>query len=319
MIVVGGTYAEICDTPARPRADDLPLLGSGVRASVALRRIAPATELRSAVEDESAIIADAMLGGLQLRGEWVARTGPVAFRYFTPLSSPTINGRQAKAAQIEVDGESVLVFGMIEAEPPRVRARSLTIDPQQPRDLVNLGLEAVRADRLAIVLNRAEASGLTRTSDARQAAALILQRYPVDAAVVKMGAVGALVCTAGSLVVVGPCPTPTVFPVGSGDVFSAAFAWAWGDIGRDPVDAAHFASLATAQWCGSSDAIPGIDTGQAIPELPPLEGSTPRTTSPPRSSASASGGWSNSFGTQFATWGRTSSLPCMMLVEADRR
>jgi nucleoside 2-deoxyribosyltransferase len=43
-----------------------------------------------------------------------------------------------------------------------------------------------------------------------------------------------------------------VFPIGSGDVFTACFAWAWGENGQDPVEAAHTASLGAAQWCGSA-------------------------------------------------------------------
>lgn len=276
MIVVGGTYAEICRTPARPREEDLPLLGSGVRAVVALRRVSPAVELRSACDESSLVTASSMLGGLQLRGEWVQRTGPVAFNYFTPLSSPTIDGRQARiASPIEADADTVLVFGMVETEPPKVRTRSLTVDPQQPRDLVNLGLSSMRADRSAVVLNQAEATALAQTSDPKQAASLIRDQYAVDVVVVKLGAIGALVCTGASLVPVGPCPTPIVYPIGSGDVFSAAFAWAWGEDGRDPVEAAHFASMAAAQWCGSPDHIPALDPERVIPELPMSNSSGP--------------------------------------------
>jgi hypothetical protein len=70
------------------------------------------------------------------------------------------------------------------------------------------------------------------------------------AVVVKAGAAGALVVTAEGTVGVAPLPTDAVFPIGSGDVFTAAFAIAYFE-GNDPVTAARIASERTAGYCAT--------------------------------------------------------------------
>lgn len=67
--------------------------------------------------------------------------------------------------------------------------------------------------------------------------------------VVKNGVEGATVVTAGRTGLVPSFVTPTVFPIGSGDVFSAAFAAEWAVRGTDPFEAARLASAATARYC----------------------------------------------------------------------
>jgi nucleoside 2-deoxyribosyltransferase len=69
--------------------------------------------------------------------------------------------------------------------------------------------------------------------------------------VVKCGAMGAVVHRSGSSTTIGAFQTKSVFPIGSGDVFAAGFAWAWGERGMDAVQATRVGSLAAARWCGS--------------------------------------------------------------------
>ena len=68
--------------------------------------------------------------------------------------------------------------------------------------------------------------------------------------VVKDSARGCMVLTGpgSSITRVGPYPTRSVWPLGSGDVFAAGYAWAWGK-GADPVEAARVASSSAAWWC----------------------------------------------------------------------
>jgi len=73
------------------------------------------------------------------------------------------------------------------------------------------------------------------------------------AVVVKDGARGCLVLTGdgdGILTRVGAYPTRSVWPLGSGDVFAAAYAHAW-DQGAEPVEAARIASSSAAWRCGT--------------------------------------------------------------------
>jgi len=63
-------------------------------------------------------------------------------------------------------------------------------------------------------------------------------------------------------------PTPSVWKIGSGDVFSAEFAYAWAVEGKNPVSAAHQASLQTAYY--SEYPVLPIRPGIKAEELPKL-------------------------------------------------
>lgn len=269
MIILGGTYREYCDSPKWPQPDGPPLVGSAVRAALSLRGLVPNLELRSAIDSESRMLAETTLGAFGIRGTWADRSAPVAFRYFTPLSAPVVDGRLSRSAPIVAEDETVLAYGMIENCRLSVKAKTLVFDPQQPRDTTLPDLSDVHYDRLAIVGNRSEIRALGATQDVVCAARNTRALYGAEVVVVKLGAVGALVCTADGEITVGPRPTPTVFPIGSGDVFSAAYSWAWGVDGRDPVASARLASLASAQWCGGSSFYAPFDISLEIPELVP--------------------------------------------------
>jgi hypothetical protein len=75
--------------------------------------------------------------------------------------------------------------------------------------------------------------------------------YGAEVVVVKDSCRGCLVVTRDAAPIrVSPHPTPSVWPLGSGDVFAAGFAYAWG-IGADPAEAARVASNSAAWWCGT--------------------------------------------------------------------
>jgi hypothetical protein len=76
-----------------------------------------------------------------------------------------------------------------------------------------------------------------------------------EAVVVKRGAWGCTVVArdgAGDLTVthIGARPTPRVWPIGSGDVFAAAFAHGL-SVGASPVEAGNVGSNAAAWWCST--------------------------------------------------------------------
>ena len=250
MIVVGGTYAETCCKPTIRN-----VVGSGIRAAGVLAGIAPDTVFHTAVDDQMAEIARATAAGLGLNAEWTTRTEPVAFTYYTPLSSPSIDGRSSVTKRpIEAEAEAALVFGMVEAV-PKVKARKLVFDPQQPRELKDLEISNLTAEELVIVANATETRNLGRDADLRTAASNLLASSGAKAVVTKGGAWGALVTTESGQEAVGPHPTPRVSPIGTGDVFAAALAWAWGTQGADTVEAARVASGVVAAWT-STETLP---------------------------------------------------------------
>lgn len=242
MIVVGGVYREQCAWPPR----DL-LMGSGLRAAAALsgsRKI----HLHSAVDEGTKQEAIYTAGGYGLSLTSVTRSEPVGFEYYTPVSDPAIDGRMATVdGELLAVGDAALVFGMIECE-PTVDADRLVLDPQQPRDLAELKLDALSFNELAVCANAAETIQVGRRKSLRAAARSLLRSSGARVVVTKCGAIGALVTTARAQHEVGPFPSERVWPLGTGDVFAAGFAYGWASRRLPPLRAARLASAAASIW-----------------------------------------------------------------------
>jgi hypothetical protein len=141
------------------------------------------------------------------------------------------------------------MFGMIEAT-ATADVERLVFDPQQPKDLGRPDLSALKADHLALVANAAETQLMTGEADLAEAATRLLESTPAEVVVTKRAARGSLVTTADGQEEVGVWPTEQVWPIGSGDVFAAGFAWAWAQEHTDPLQAARVGSHLASQWCG---------------------------------------------------------------------
>jgi nucleoside 2-deoxyribosyltransferase len=246
MIVVGGFYEERCANPSDRRSR-----GSGLRATASLAALTSDLTLVAAVEPDARLEAEAVAGGLGVTAEWVERSERVRFNYFTPLSAPLVDGSMSRVAEpVNREDHVILAFGMIESPLGgfELSAESLILDPQQPRDLLRLDLGRLRFGRLAIVANIAETLALGEGRDLKAAAAALRREYGADVVVTKWGARGTLITHQSGQEVVGPFPTRSVWPIGTGDVFAAGFSWAWGEQEQDPVEAARFAGRCVADW-----------------------------------------------------------------------
>jgi hypothetical protein len=248
MIVVGGSYSEGCIRPADRR-----LRGSGLRAAIALRRVVPDVLLQTSVSDSEAVEFDAVTGAFGINAHVVRRDSPVTFNYFTPLSPPAIDGMDARLlGPISATDEVVLRFGMLERDQHvEMSCATLVLDPQGETRALPIG--EPRHERLAIVANEREIRRLGDSVDTTRAAGVLLETTKAEAIVVKSGARGVRVLTSQGQVLVGPRPTQQVHPIGSGDVFSASFAWAFGIKGADAVEAARVASAYTSQVVSALD------------------------------------------------------------------
>jgi nucleoside 2-deoxyribosyltransferase len=256
VIVAGGTYDEIVVTP-----DSRDLMGSGMRAAAALRHRAEtvhlATAWDSSIAEEASLVAAAV--GVST-GTVVERTERVGFRYSTPVSAPAVNGPSASVTEKPLLADStVLMFGLVEAPTGafNVDADILVLDPQKPRDTGALVTEGVSSRRLIVVANDTEVRKLGGGSSTMDAAEGLLHKRPdIEAVITKRGAVGSLVTVRNRLGVthhsVGAHPTTRVWPIGSGDTFSAGVAHAL-DSGADIVEAARVGSAAAAHWCSTRD------------------------------------------------------------------
>jgi nucleoside 2-deoxyribosyltransferase len=246
VIVVGGTYEEICHDPATTD-----LIGSGQRAAIALKSVLrDDLKLITAIDEANRVEAETLAGGVGLEVEMRERSEPVGFVYSTPLSAPLVNGPNANAEEITVEGDLALVFGMIEAH-QRLAARTLILDPQQPKDLAPLQRKEIKAERLAIVANMAETRALSGLRIPEEAGRHLRELLNAEVVITKAGARGALVTSQEYQEWIGPYPTTSVWPIGSGDVFAAGFAWAWGTESATPLEAARVGSSAAAHWCAS--------------------------------------------------------------------
>ena len=243
MIVVGGVYHELCRDPFHDE-----LFGSGVRAAYALSNAQTPGQLHSVATAAEAELVKAM--GIAL--SHVERLAPVRFMYDTPVSRPIhdYRGTATSTVNLHAEGDSVLVFGMVDAN-PSVKARRLVVDPQSP-GLTNLKDHIdFSAEELVIVANRREILGLAggTPGSIEEATKEVRRKYSAEAVVAKCGPRGAVLVDDTGISLVDPYPTQDVWPIGSGDVFSAVFAWYWGEQGESPFEAARRASMATATWC----------------------------------------------------------------------
>ena len=150
------------------------------------------------------------------------------------------------ADYLEVTADSVLRYGMLEAEAV-VHGGTVVYDPQSPFRPQRFTDNGSTAERLAIVANRQEAAQMAGTSNLNEAGMRL--REQADVVVIKDGSDGAMVFENASSCQVPVFRTRPTFSIGSGDIFSAVFAFEWMVNSVRPDEAAHLASLATAWYC----------------------------------------------------------------------
>jgi len=246
MIVIGGTYREICKEPA---VDNL--YGSGLRAAFAISRGCDLLQFVSIVDSEDKKEVEALASSFGFTAKLRERGYPIQFYYEVPISPPRILTPYPiimTPERIDCSGEAVLAFGMLESSID-VHADRLVLDPQGLRPITEQ--VSWSANHLAIVGNRNEISRMSTNHgglDIEQCAKKVRERFKADVLVVKCGALGSIVVDSATVSHIGVFPTGKVNPLGSGDVFSAVFAYYWGKCRCTAIEAARLASKATAAW-----------------------------------------------------------------------
>lgn len=259
--VVGGVYIELC---LQPRWDQL--YGSAGRAARALSTTSAAVTLHTYTDQQNhrLLVALAKSWNVALVVSSVATA--TSFRYVHPLSVPTIVPApyvRPLASPLRIAGNVVLRFGILEGDAV-VNGDRVVYDPQSAHNPVAFSANGSTAKTLAIVANANEVRRLsaTQTQDLETAARLLLNRDGATVVVVKRGSKGALVVTSTATAEVSAYHGASVFSIGSGDIFAAAFTRFWGLDEMDPTEAADLASRATARYCESRD--PTIPTVQDL-------------------------------------------------------
>jgi nucleoside 2-deoxyribosyltransferase len=242
--IVGGAYLERCQMP-----DWSQFFGSGLRAAAAVSGGAAKITLHTYVSDAQRALLDSISATFQIEVAGFKSPGVFEFDYRHPLAPPveTLTDKGVyELPPLEVTGERILVFGMLEGV-PIIQGKHVVYDPQSPLDPVPFHQNGSEAKHLAVVANWSEAQRLSGENDIESAGKKMLATC--DVVVIKRGPLGAYVFTENQIETVPAYKTRHVFPIGSGDVFSAMFAYAWIVEQKDPREAANFASLATALYC----------------------------------------------------------------------
>lgn len=268
MKVIGGFYREVMLSPAHQA-----YLGSGLRAAAALASIAQGIELHAYVSEAEIADYEAVCATYGVRAHHHQRAVPIGFSYAHGCSRPVLEPdirEIPRETPFDVSGDAVLRFGFLEGSSV-VKAKRAVYDPQSeiaPEPFLKNGSTA---KHWAIVLNIAEAEAFTGTTDPLKASRRLLKEHGCEVAVLKSGARGALVATLNSQDWVPAHRTPSVFPLGSGDIFSATFAWHWAARRAAPLTAAAKASRATAFYCANRYLPLPLDVDRQAKKYPPSE------------------------------------------------
>jgi hypothetical protein len=269
ITVVGGTYREIC---LNPRWNHL--RGSGVRAAAAISKLIATipddiVELKTWASGEDLPELDKFRKACDFPVKILSRPQTIEWQYDHSLSTPRLFPAQQKIVRapdvsLRCENSNALVFGTIECN-PRVTAPEITYDPQAGSNAIPFSRTGHCARKSALVANFQEilamADGLklryAKGPGAKVTAArALLKHEKLDVVVVKSGTHGAEVVTSDGHQHIPSYPTQTVFPIGSGDVFSAVFALHWSEMKISPFVAADWASVGTAVYCKSNGRVP---------------------------------------------------------------
>lgn len=179
------------------------------------------------------------------------------FDYFHPLSEPKISPQPdisdlpaytPSASKLE----TVILFGMIEAI-AKVDCETIIYDPQNTYKPLLFSETGSTAERLVYVANLNElehfCSGKGVSFDTvEEMSKWLFDLEKAIVVVVKCGDRGAYVYSQNEQGWVRPYKTESVFPIGSGDSYVAAFAFYWNVKGQTPLQAAKSASIAAAYY-----------------------------------------------------------------------
>lgn len=267
--VVGGIYREWCrEGPAGGCWDEI--CGSGLRAAASLRAWVDEVTLHAYVADGEREAALSTAAAFEIGLQGVTRSSTVSFIYDHALSTPHLLPQWhlvKKEAPFSVSGDTILRFGMVEGDPV-VRGRRVVYDPQSPLSPALFAANGSTAEDLIVVANRQELTLMTGNPDVAAGAAELC-RNGTHGVIVKLGPRGLLVVTDKSTTRLPAYYTDRVWPLGSGDVFSAAVAGEWGLRGSSLVDSADLASKAVATYVSSPRLLPpdltAIRKGQFTP------------------------------------------------------
>lgn len=255
MIVLGGTYSEICFEPIWEN-----IFGSGLRAVTLLLESDNSQKISYYTCADKEVQAhlkyyENLYPNLSVLTTAIFKSPE--FHYDHPLKTPTIFPRPDLYSEVEIilsaQGDNILAYGLMEAS-INVEGKKVVYDPQSPVNPKTFSSTKSKAEHLITIINRSEARKITGSNKVSEIKDYFFEQENCHALILKMGPQGALLFESA---LQEPTKIPVfrtnkVWPIGSGDVFSAFFAFNWFN-GGDLKTSALSASKATAVYCNSQN------------------------------------------------------------------
>lgn len=246
MIVVGGTYIEECDWPEWNR-----LMGPGLRAALAVSELSKGTELFTYCHSENRPDFDLTASAAGLKAHVRTTNDLIKFFYKHPLTSPPEKEPKNTSEPIEepweVSGKTILAFGMLESGIV-VNAERAVIEWSRYDQRVERGT----VGSLALIAAENELpDGFALDVNDRDAASEHMAAWNAALMIVRRQAGGAVLFHGENRTEVPAYIASEWFKVGAGNVFSAMFAYYWGELRFDPFHAADLASRSSAFYAGT--------------------------------------------------------------------
>jgi nucleoside 2-deoxyribosyltransferase len=243
--IIGGSYVENCIDPSYQE-----LYGSGLRAAAALSQKGFDITFYSLISADLKELAELKSRTFGYKCYYWLTKYTIEFDYYHPLTLPSIINYDEKSPIQELEVSEYgdfLYYGMLEANFV-FQGNFVVYDPQNYKRFNATGS---KAKHLAIILNKNEALHFSssKSDDVSIIGNEILKAENAEVVVIKNGANGAYVIDKEGVFEIPVFTTNHVWPIGSGDIFTAIFAWQWIIEKKSPRDAAYHASRMTAIFC----------------------------------------------------------------------
>lgn len=244
--VIGGVYNEYVLKPHH-----IALLGSAGRGACSIGPDRAKIVLHTALGDDQALNLASLASAFGFTANRTRSERSLSFSYVHGLDSPLITPEPhtiRSKPKLALEAERVLCYGALDFD-WAVSAEQAVYDPQDAFGARTFGSRGSTANRLAIVLNEYEASYITGEMAPEDMVTALFEKENAEAVILKRGVTGTIVATKdGERNTIPPYLTRNVFKLGSGDVFSAIFAWAWMIDGQTALESAHLAGISTAYY-----------------------------------------------------------------------
>lgn len=253
--IVGGTYFEECFEPHWSE-----IYGSGLRGALVIADLDKSANVHlhtfgnKEVANHLSYLESVFK---QLKNTVVPIDESLTFKYDHPLAEPLIYPRldTVKRNEIFVEAENIVLYGTLDGS-ATIKGNRVVYDPQSPVSPIPFKETKSTANELVVIANLSEARFYTRKENLHDIKESLFESEKPEALIIKDGPKGAYIFTQdGGQITVPAYKTQSVWSIGSGDVFTASFAYHWIIRGLLIQNAAEQASYNTAQYCNSKQLV----------------------------------------------------------------